>query len=161
VVAMEHCAVVYGAGKIRRHAAARGEHELDALDAAGIVEADVVVDDEVVPLAGHDHVVVAVKPELAGFAGVVRHHRRDAGNQRRLALLAAERPTHAAAFDDHVLEVATDRGGREVLHFTRVLCRAVYEEAAVLARERHRDLPFEVELVLPADTGTAASPVLR
>src|SRR5690606_8437528 len=161
VVAMEHRAVVDGAGKIRRHATARGEHELDAFDTAGIVEADVVVDDEVVALAGHDHVVVAIQPELAGLAGVACHHGRDTGDECRLALLAAERAAHAPAFDHDVLEMPGRSGRREVLYLAGVLSRAVYRESAVLAREHHRDLALQVELVLPADAGAAASTVFR
>jgi hypothetical protein len=38
---------------------------VDRVDLARIVEADLVIDDEIVPLAGSGHVVVAVGPDLS------------------------------------------------------------------------------------------------
>ena len=71
--------------------------ELDALDAAVVVEADIVVDAEIVPLAGQDHVVVAVEPQLHRPPGLLRQQRRDDGDQRGLRFLAAERRRPCAA----------------------------------------------------------------
>ena len=150
VVAVKHRAIVDGSGQVRGYAAAPGQFEIDAGDAAVVVESDVVVDDEVVSLAGHDHVVVAIEPQLARAPGLVRHQRRDAGDQRRLRLLAAEGATHAAAYDDNILRRAAGRMRDHALHFVRVLRRAVDEQAAVLLRQRHRDVALEIELVLAA-----------
>ena len=77
VVRMEHGPVADRRRQVRRHAAARRVDVLDAFDAAVIVEADIVVDAEVVALAGHDHVVVAVEPDLGGPAGVMHDKRGD------------------------------------------------------------------------------------
>ena len=60
VVAVEHRAVVDRARQVRRVAAASGQHEIDAEDAALVVEADFVLGLEIVPLARHQHVVVAI-----------------------------------------------------------------------------------------------------
>ena len=68
VVAMEHRAVVDRTRQVGRHAATRCELEIDAVNASVVVEADVIVDDEIMAFARHDHVVVAVEPQLAGPA---------------------------------------------------------------------------------------------
>ncbi len=90
VVAVEHRAVVDGPGQVGRDAAARCEHEVHAEDTAVLVEADVVVDDEVVALAGHDHVVVAVEAQLGWAPCRLRYQRCRRRHQVCLGLLAAE-----------------------------------------------------------------------
>ena len=70
--------------------------KIDGANAAVGIVADRVCDREVVPLAGHCHVVVAVEPEFAGTAGDARRHRGDRRPLRRLRLLAAEAAAHAA-----------------------------------------------------------------
>jgi len=108
VVAVKHRAVIYRARQIGRHAAARREHELDTLDPASTVETDVVIDDEIVPLARHDHVVVAVEAQLAGAPRFIRHQSGNAGNQCRLAFFAAKGTTHTAAFNDNIFRLFAD-----------------------------------------------------
>ena len=66
-----------------------------AAHAPSRIEADRPVDAEIVALAGHHHVVVAVEPELARPAGGVRRERGEHGPLRRLAFLAAEAAAHA------------------------------------------------------------------
>ena len=61
VVAVKHRPVVDRAGQVGGHAATGSEHELDSLDRAPIVEADLVLNQEIVALAGHQHVDVAVE----------------------------------------------------------------------------------------------------
>ena len=56
VVGVEHGAVDDGAGKIRRVAAVTGQVDLDAVQQAVVIEANVVLDVEGVALAGHGHV---------------------------------------------------------------------------------------------------------
>ena len=109
VVGVEHGAVVDRARQIGRIAAARGQHARARGCVPFVVEADLVVGAEIVPLAGHDHVVVAVEPQLARPPGHARGERRDRGPLRRLGLLAAEGAAHAAHFD-------RDRGVRNVEH---------------------------------------------
>ena len=122
---------------------------------AFVVEADLVVGEEIVPLAGQAHVVVAIEPDLARPPGDARAERRDRGPLRRLRLLAAERAAHAAHFDG-------DRGvrdvqhlGDQVLHLARMLRRGMDQHVAVLARNGERDLAFEIEVLLPADAQPA------
>ncbi len=101
VVAVEQRAVGDRAGKIGGKAAARREHEVDAVDVALVVEADLVVDDEIVPLAGGDHVVVTVGPDLDGAAMLLRGDRRKRCELVALRFLAAEAAAHAADLDGH------------------------------------------------------------
>ncbi len=71
VVAVEHRAVVDRTRQVRRVPTASGQHEIDAEDAALVVEADLVFGLEIVPLAGHHHVVVAVHAQLDRLAGLL------------------------------------------------------------------------------------------
>ena len=75
---------------------------LIALDPAVAVEADIIVDREIVALAGHDHVVVAVGADLGRAAGLGRDQRAGGGKSGGLGLLAAERAAHAADLDGDV-----------------------------------------------------------
>ncbi len=72
------------------------------LDPALAVEADVIVRGEIVALAGHDHVVVAVGAELGGAAGLRGDQRAGGGEGGGLGLLAAERAAHPADLDGDV-----------------------------------------------------------
>ena len=81
VVGVEQARSVDRAGEIGRPAAAGGEDHVEALDPALAVEADLVVDDEIVALAGDDHVVVAVGPDLGGAAGLLGDQRATQANR--------------------------------------------------------------------------------
>src|SRR4029079_16124806 len=114
-------------------------------------EADRVIDPEVVALAGHDDVVVAVEPHLARPPSLVRRQGRQRRPLRRLALLAAEASAHAPDFDRHrVLALAEDMRD-DVLDLGRVLRRGMDEHVAVLAGYREGDLALEVKMFLAAD----------
>ena len=62
----------------------------------------------------------------------------------------AKCPAHAPADDPHVLGVTAGRMRDDALHLVGMLRRTVDEQTAVLLRQRHRHVAFEVELVLPA-----------
>ena len=116
-----------------------------------VVEADLVVEVEAVAAAGDQEVVVAVQAQLDRALQPLRGDRGDAGEQRRLRLLAAEAAAHAPALDLHLVRRQLQRVRHEVLHLAGVLGRAVHLHAAVFLRHRVRDLAFEVELLLAAD----------
>ena len=151
VVAVEQRAVGDRAGEVGGEAAAGGEQEIDALDAAFVVEADDVIDLEVVALAGDDHVVVAVGAQLGGAAGLLRDEGRRGGEQVRLGFLAAEGSAHAPDFDGDGVGGDVQHVGYDVLDLAGVLGRGMDEHFVVLAGDRHGDLAFEVEVVLAAD----------
>ncbi len=129
----------------------RGQGHVEAGDTAALVEADGPFRQEVVTLAGDDHVVVAVEAELDRTAGLVRTqrgYRRDDGS---LAFLAAEAAAHAPHFDRDVAGSEAQDARHPVLHLGRVLGRAVDQHVAVFPGHREGNLPFEIEMVLAAD----------
>ncbi len=155
---MEHGAVVDRARQIGRIAAARREADIVSADHAALVEADLVVGAEVVALAGHHHVVVAVEPHLARPAGHARGERGDRGPLRGLRLLAAEAAAHAPHLDRHRGDRHVEHVRDEMLQLARMLARRV-DHHVVLARNGERYLAFEIELLLSADADRAREPV--
>ena len=115
------------------------------------VEAGVVVDAEIMALAGHDHVVVPVEPHLGGAAGEARGQGGQRRPLRRLGFLAAEAAAHAAAFADHGGVGHRQHLGDAMLDFGRMLGRGIDQHPAGLLGHRQRDLAFQVEMLLAAD----------
>jgi hypothetical protein len=103
-------------------AAARRELHVEAQNIALTVEADFIVGAEVMALAGHRHVAVAVEPDLAGALRDVRGERGHRRPLRRLALLAAEGAAHAPHFDGHGCLPNVEKVRHDMLHLARVLC---------------------------------------
>ena len=103
------------------------------------------------PLAGHRHVGIAVEAQLDGPAGLARQHGRSRRDQRRLAFLAAEPAPHAPALHDDLVGGEAQGVSHDVLDFSRMLRRAMHQHAAIFLRQGHRNLPFQVEVVLAAD----------
>ncbi len=129
-----------------------------AEDAALGVETRFVVDAEVVPFAGHDHVGVAVQPQLHRPARMPCCDRRQRGDLAGLALLAAEAAAHAPARHDHILGVDAQRLRHLQLDLARMLGGRVHMHGAVVAGNRQCDLAFEVEVVLAAAAHRTAQP---
>ena len=102
IVRVEHGAVVDRQAQVHRRAAARGELQPDALDPPLAIEADVVIDREIVALAGDRHVLVAIGAILGRAPRLGGDQRAGAGEQRRLALLPAERAAHPPHLDRHL-----------------------------------------------------------
>ena len=148
---MEHGPVVHPEREIGRAAAAGVELDVDPCEHPVAVEAAAPVHAEVVALAGHHHVVVAVQPDLHRAAGDVRGEGGEAGPLCRLRLLAAERPAHPPAFAHHRRVGRAEHAGDEVLHLGGVLGRGVDPHLVVLAGHRERRLSLEIEMLLAAD----------
>ena len=154
---MEHGAIDHADAAIGGAAAARIEIEVKRANAAVGVVADGIFDREIVPLAGHDHIGVAIEPELAGPTG---HARSDRGKHRplgRLRLLAAETAAHAAHAAGHERVRHAEHARGDVLHFARMLGRRVDQDRAVLTRDGERDLAFQIKMLLPADLDFACA----
>jgi hypothetical protein len=160
VVAVEHRAHVHGLGEVRRAPAVGCHDHADAADAPVVVEADFVGEVVWMPLAGDDHVGIAIEPQFHRLAGLRRAERRDARDERGLRLLAAESAAHAAAGDNDVLGGEIEAMRDQLLHFGDVLRRADDVHRAIFAGHREADLPFEVEMLLTAD-GEAAREAVR
>jgi len=114
-----------------------------------------------VPLAGLHHVIVAIDAKLDRTAGVTREDRSDAGKERRLRLLATEGAAHPPAFDRDRVEVNAQRMRDLDLHFAGMLRRAVHSHATLLIRNRERDLPFQIEVILAATAEASGEAVRR
>ncbi len=158
---MEHRAVDHARREIRRAAAIGVELNVVDADAALGVEADAPIVAEGVALAGQFEIVVAVEPDLARRAGHVGAERGDGRPGAGLALLAAEAAAHAARLHRHE-GVGKPKDARDdVLHLGRVLRRSPDRHLAPLAGRSHRDLSFEIEMLLPADVELAFEPMRR
>ena len=158
VVDVQHGAVVHRAGEVDAVAAARSHRHLQTEDAPACIETGLVVEAEIVPLAGDHHVVVAVRAQLDGAAELVRRERRALAEDAGVAFLAAEAAAHTPADDFDVAGAQVQGRCGLALVAVRVLRRDVERELAVLARDGVGDLAFEIELFLlaalraPADT---------
>ena len=144
--------------EIGGEAAARRVDHVHGLDHAPIVEADLVVDEEIVPLAGDRHVVVAVGAAFHGAAELLRRQRRDAGEGIALRLLAAEGAAHAPHLDRHGVRRHAEHMRHHVLDFARMLRRGIDGDLVILARHRERHLALEIEMLLAADQHRALQP---
>src|ERR1035438_4289098 len=81
VVGMKHRAVDHSCADVRGASAAGGELEAHAIDTSPGAKADGPIDPEIMPLAGHHHVDVAVESKFARPPGNLRGKR---GNDRPL-----------------------------------------------------------------------------
>ncbi|MNF78310.1 hypothetical protein D3C84_604870 [compost metagenome] len=129
------------------------------MQAAGAVEADVVLDVERVTLAGHQHVFDARQAHLRRLAGEVRNHRAQARRACGLSFLATETTAHAAHVDDDFVHRYVEHFGNQFLYFGRVLRRTVNDHAAVFGGHYRGDLRLQVEVFLTADVQRALDAV--
>ncbi|MNS54526.1 hypothetical protein D3C72_873240 [compost metagenome] len=155
VVRVEHRAVDDRRRQVRGATAVAGQFQVDAVQAAGAVEAHVVLDIERVTLAGHQHVFDPWQTHLGRLAGEVRDHRAQARRAGRLGFLAAETTAHAAHVDDDLVHRHVQHFGHQLLHFGGVLRGAVDDHAAVFGRHHRRDLGFQVEVFLATNVQRA------
>ena len=112
-------------------------------------------------LAGRRHVIVAAQAHAAGPAGHPCGQGRDGGNDRRLALLAAERATHAADFHVDIVVAAAQHLGDVDLDFCGVLGGGMDHHFRPFPRHGIRDMAFEVKVILPANLQPSLEAVLR
>jgi hypothetical protein len=158
---MEHRAPVDRIRQVHGPAAIRCQRQPDAADYALVVEAGFVRQFERMALAGDQHVGIAIEPELDGPAGFPGAERRDAGDQRRLRLLAAEAATQAPALHHDVLGVEAEAMRHQALHLARMLGRTQDQQGAVLAGQRDADLALEIKMFLSAEGQRTAQPAGR
>ena len=121
------------------------------MDHALVVEAHLVVDQEIMPLAGDRHVVIAIGPAFHGAAELLRRERGEAGEEIALGLLAAEGAPHATHLNRHGVGGNAEHMRNDVLDFARMLRRGMDRDVIVFARHGESDLTFEVEMLLAAD----------
>ena len=106
------------------------------------------------PLAGQHHVVVAIEPELA---------RRGRSRRAASAAIAAQstpgspcrRTTaHAADLARDAARPGAQHAGADMLHLGGVLRGGMHVNGAVFARNRERNLAFQIEMLLTTDAET-------
>ena len=148
---MKHGAIVHRAGEVGRVPAARSQHHGQREQAPLVIEAGLAVRDEVMAFAGHQHVGIAIEPQLDRSAGLARQYGGSGGDQRGLALLAAESAAHAPALHHHAIGGLFQGVRHDVLDFSGMLRRAVDQHRAVFLRQCDRDVSFQIEMILPTD----------
>ena len=158
VVAVEEGTVAHRAGEISRETGPEREGIVDAEDAALVVEADIVIDGEIVPLAGRNHILVAVEPHLDCAVELLGSNSRKRRKLVRLCLLATEPATHTAYFHRDRVARRAERVRDHVLCLARPLGRAIDQNLVVLAGHGQRNLALEIEMVLPAEPHAALHP---
>ena len=112
-------------------------------------------------LAGRAHVVLARQAQLHRSPRLPGEHGGNAGDDGRLALLAAERAAHAPNLDRDGVKRQAEKVRDAVLDFGRMLGRAPHVHVAAFAGGGERDLPFEIEVVLPAAAQFAGQAMRR
>ncbi|ENT07003.1 hypothetical protein C038_00299 [Brucella sp. 63/311] len=111
------------------------------------------------PLASRGHVLIAVEPDLHGalvfFGG-------NGGNGRPLVglcFLATETAAHAAHFHGDGMARNAQCVRHQMLCLARALGGAIDGHILIFARNRQRDLPFQIEMVLTAQIHTVPDAV--
>ncbi len=158
IIRMEKGAVGDRPGEIGRITAPSGIICLDRTDAAIVIEADVVVDEEVVALAGGHHVVVAVRAKLDGTAKLARGDRGECRELVALGFLAAKGAAHPADIHCDGVGWNAKHLRDHTLHFAWVLRGDPDRYFVVLAGDSQRDMPFEIEMLLAADPHAPLEP---
>ena len=116
IVGVEHGAIVDRPAQVVAIAAAAGHGAFDARDPTGVIEADGIVDAEVVALAGEHEVVIPVEAEPDRATGALHPQRCDHGERGCLGFLAAKGAAHAADFDGDLSRTDPQRSGGKVLN---------------------------------------------
>src|SRR5580704_757976 len=148
---MKHRAVTDAGRKIRGTTAARVERNFVTPNHALAVVTHSPIGTEIVALAGQCEVVVAIEAHFAWSTRQARSKRRDRRPSAGLAFLAAEAPAHAAGlYGDERVRYSKDAGD-DVLRLGRILRRSVHRHLVRFAGKGEGRLPFEIEMLLPAD----------
>ena len=142
VVRMQHCAVCDGQRQILRPAATGIMMEVDAQNAAALIIADIIVDTEIMTLAGDDHIVVSVIAHLARTPGLLRGNRTSHRKRVALTFLAAKATTHAAGFHADRIHWQPNGMGHLMLDLGRVLGRGIHHHIAIILRRGEGGLAF-------------------
>jgi hypothetical protein len=159
IVGVEDGPVVHRPGQVGGEAAAGGQQQAQAEDLPAIIKPGLVLDVEIMALAGDAHVVIPVQAQLDGLAAAHGQHRGDAGDLRRLALLAAKAAAHAPAFGDHLMHPPAQGVGHHVLHLGGVLGGGEEAQGVVFTGDGAGDLAFQVEVLLAAQLDLAPQAV--
>ena len=137
--------------KIGGKSATRGVGHVDSMNNAMRVKSGFVIDDEVVPLAGDQHVIVTVGPQFRSAAQTPGGQRRNRRELVGLGFLSAKAAAHAPHLDRHRVRRHAQHKRHHMLHFARMLRRRIDRDLVLLAGDGEGDLRFEIKMILAAD----------
>ena len=98
---MEQGTVRHRAGKISRKATSCRINKIHRQNMPGLIIADFIVNNEIMPLTGHNHIVIAVRPTFDGAIECLGRDSRNRGKEIGLRFLAAKSTAHPANFNCH------------------------------------------------------------
>ena len=99
IVSMQHCAVSHRQAQVERPSTTCKMSDIQRCDPPRVIKANVVIDAEIMPLAGDDHIIVTVIAHFASLAGQPCRNRAAHGQRVALAFLAAKATAHAAGLN--------------------------------------------------------------
>jgi len=161
IVCMKQRPVGHRPRKIGGKAASGGEYRVDRFDAAIIIISDVIIDVEIMALAGGDHIVVAIRADLDGTVVALCGNCGDRGKLVALGFLAAEAAAHAPREDRDRVGHGAERMRNHVLNFAGMLRRGIDRHLVILAGNGHRDMALQIEMILAADPHLTRQKVRR
>ena len=144
------------ARQIQRPTGVGEKLDVHGAERAVLVESGCVAGQKLVPLAGEDHVLVAVGSDTHGASGVARAQGGERGPGVALGFLAAETAAHTWALHDDLVTRDVQHMGHDGLNLRWMLGGRLHEHRAVLARLRPGNLAFQVEMLLTAEGKLAA-----
>jgi len=147
---MQHRPICYRQGQILRPTTAGILGEIDRRDPSCVVIAHIIVNAEIVALAGDYHIVVAVIAHLAGMSGQRCPDRTGHRKRVSLAFLAPKPTAHPADFHPHRMHRFADGMGNLVLYLGWVLGRGMDNHVPPFLRQGQCGLTLKIEMLLPA-----------
>ena len=144
--------------KVGGKAGACREIRFHRQDVALIGETDFIFGEKIVPLSGHHHIFVTVGPKLDGAVELLGSKRCECCELISLGFLTAETAAHAACEDGHRMDRDLQDIGDHMLDFARMLGGGPHRHLVILAGNGKRNMPFEIEMLLPADAHLARKP---
>ena len=151
IVRVKQRPVVDRSRQIRGITAARCLIECNRGDPAILGEAYIKRAKEIMPLAGHDHVIVAVEPAFDRPASPPRDQCRDTGKEIALSFLAAKPAAHPPDLDRDRVAGHTQDPRHHLLHFAWMLGRTVDQRLASFARNGECDVALKIKMILAAN----------
>ena len=151
IIRMQHGPVGHRKRQVHRPTAAGIMGKIKRLDAAIRSITQIIVNPEIMPLAGDDHVIIAVITHLAGLAGQPGGNGTSDGQRVALGFLAAKPTPHPAHFGPDRVHRQANGLGDFVLNFSGILGRRLHMHLAILAGLGQSCLALQIEMLLPAD----------
>ena len=112
------------------------------------------------PLAGGHHVVIAIWTQLNRTGELLRGQCRDGAEQIHLRFFSTKTAAHTADIHRHCVRRNTQHMRDHVLCFAWVLRRRIDHHIFIFAWQGHRDMAFEIHVILTANHDASLDPVV-